>query len=424
MIILYNFLCEDISILTSTSFTKFVDYSFISGSTSGYNYIFLYLIFVSITPVFYISPVIKGSGLRDHVYYLLTIYLFSTLFLLSNNLFIFIFFYEASILPIFFILRAYGHYYRRTQAAFFILIWALLGSFFLFLGLFFLSYYSLFLNNWFFFLESSYIWISIFFLILGFSVKAPLWPFHFWISRAHAEGPTNLSIFLSGVLVKLSVFGILKVLEISFVKFSFLLFYFLAVIGVIDSTLKMLIQIDSKVVIAFSTTVQMNFLLFIIFSTVPGVEKTLGLGLVNHMLTASLLFFISDIILVRFNTREFFFLVGLYRVIPLFSVFLLFSLINQINFPGFLGFILDLNFLYSVFSNSPVTSFFLFLFLFNIEHLYILFFFLKICFGVSNKFSNIVTKDLTFSELMLFVYLLSISLIWGIFPSLFFNIFY
>jgi NADH-quinone oxidoreductase subunit M len=178
----------------------------------------------------------------------------------------------------------------------------------------------------------------------------------------------------------------------------------------------MIIQIDSKVVVAFSTTVQMNFILFLIFSFGTFSNQVLALALVNHMLTASLLFFITDCVLIRFNTREFFFLSGLYGKLPVFSFFLLFSLVNQINFPGFLGFVLDVSFLSVVFPANTGSSFMLFFFLFNIEHMYILFFFLKIAFGISNNLKYVIFKDLALNEVLLFLYLISISLIWGVYP--------
>ena len=267
-----------------------------------------------------------------------------------------------------------------------------------------------------FFLDSTSSFWGLFFITLGFLVKVPLWPFHFWISRAHAEGPSNLSIFLSGVLVKLSVYGILKFIYLSPLKLNFTLFYYLAVIGVIDSTLKMLIQIDSKVVIAFSTTVQMNLICFIIFSMTNESADTLKLGLFNHLLTASILFFFADQILVRFNTREFFFLSGIYFFLPVLSITLVLFIINQINFPGFLGFFLDVYFLSTTLPSFAGTSFFLFFFLFVIEHLYILFFFLKILYGVSTKFSNITFKDLSYDEILLSFFLLGISFFFGMFP--------
>ena len=387
-------------------------------------YTFFYLLFVSLTPAFYISPAGSNAKTRDHYIYMGLIYFFSFLFLVSNNLFFFIIFYEAIIFPIFLILREFGHYYRKTQASFFILIWALLGSFFLFLGLFFFNFYEIWGLNHFFSLDSGVSGVIIFLFILGFGVKVPMWPFHYWISRAHAEGPTNLSIFLSGVLVKLSIFGILKVLYLLPIKISVSIFYFLAIVGVLDTTLKMMIQVDSKVVVAFSTTVQMNFILFIIFSFGTFSNQVLALALVNHMLTASILFFITDCILVRFNTREFFFISGLYGKITVFSFFLLFGLVNQINFPGFLGFVLDVSFLSVVFPVNTWSSFILFFFLFNIEHLYILFFFLKIAFGVTNKLNYIILKDLTLNEVLLFLYLLGVSVIWGVYPLNFFFLVY
>ena len=160
----------------------------------------------------------------------------------------------------------------------------------------------------------------------------------------------------------------------------------------------------------------MNLICFILFSLTSESLQTLKLGLVNHLLTASILFFFADQILIRFNTREFFFVSGLYYFLPSLSAFLTLSVINQINFPGFLGFFLDVFFLSTTFADFIGTSFFLFFFLFVIEHLYILFFFLKILYGVSTKQNHIVFKDLSYDEVALSLFLLSISFVFGFFP--------
>lgn len=419
---LYNFLVVDLTLCLEYTSSYFSLMNPTVGVTS-INYIFLYLIFVSVTPVFYFSLVSSRGDFIGSLASMSFIYIFSFIFLISNNLFIFLFCYESLIIPIFLLLKGSGHYYRKTQAAFFILIWALLGSFFLFSGFFLATYYEIFFSYGRYNSNSIISEIACFLFLVGFCVKVPLWPFHYWISRAHAEGPTNLSIFLSGVLVKLSVFGIFKILNLFFFKFSFSVLYLLAIIGVVDSTLKMLLQIDSKVVVAFSTTVQMNFILFILFSVSSLSTGVLNIALVNHMLTASILFFITDLILVRFNSREFFFLSGFYSLVPLLSFFILLSLINQVNFPGFLGFLLDIFFLYGSFSNSPLVNSLLFFFLFVVEHLYIFFFFLKICFGVNNNYNFIFFRDLSGLELSLSFYLLGISILWGMFPLNFFLVF-
>lgn len=390
-------------------------YFFYTG-IDALNYIFIFIVFTALTPVFYISPNERFYNVSLHFSLFFFVFIDAICFLFTKNYFLLLFFYELLVIPVFFILKYFGHYYRKVQASFFILIWAVMGSFFIFLGLILFFFQEDFALNALLFFDSSMSFWGLFFICLGFLVKVPLWPFHFWISRAHAEGPSNLSIFLSGVLVKLSIYGILKFLYLAPVKQNFTLFYYLAVIGVIDSTLKMLIQIDSKVVIAFSTTVQMNLICFILFSLSVESSQTLKLGLVNHLLTASILFFFADQILVRFNTREFFFICGIYYFLPALSAMLTLFIINQINFPGFLGFFLDIYFLATSLPDFFGTSFFLFFFLFVIEHLYILFFFLKILYGTSITFKNVHFKDLSYDEVALSLFLLACSFLFGTFP--------
>ena len=389
MIYLNNFepIFNLVAVNVNSNIIFFFFYNFFSASSL--HLLFVFLLFHSISVVFFIST--NNLNYKNFSFFFLffLIFLNSVLFLLTTNLFYFILFYESAIFPIFLILKNYGNYFKRNQASYFILIWALIGSIFLFLGLIFFFFST---NTWLpksgYTNNSNLAYYSVFFFLLGFAVKVPMWPFHFWIARAHAEGPTNLSIFLSGVLVKLSVYGMLKILEMFHFKSFFNIFFFCAIVGVIEGTLKMLVQIDSKVVVAFSTTVQMNFILFLLFSKNFLSEASLKISLLNHMLTASILFFICDLILIRFNSREFFFISGLYSKLPIFSIFMLVSLINQINFPGFLGFLLDITYLYSTTTSLTVSSFLCFFFLFVIEHLYILFFFLKICFGVSSLPKN------------------------------------
>ncbi len=143
------------------------------------SYIFIYLIFLSVTPVFYISPTKEASLYREHYLLMFLVYGLSLLYLLSNNMFYFVLFYESIIIPVFFVLRGYSHYYRRTQAAFFILIWAMLGSFFLLVGVMLLSFWG---NTSFFGVVDMpmvYAEAAVLLLVVGFSVKAPLWPFHY-----------------------------------------------------------------------------------------------------------------------------------------------------------------------------------------------------------------------------------------------------
>ena len=129
---MFNFFLQELEILYFKVDSGVT--AFLSLSLPAVSYIFFYLIFLSVTPVFYVSPTKEYATYKEHYLLMVLVYVLSTMYLLSNNLFYFILFYESVIIPVFFILRGYSHYYRRTQAAFFILIWAMIGSFFLFFG--------------------------------------------------------------------------------------------------------------------------------------------------------------------------------------------------------------------------------------------------------------------------------------------------
>lgn len=116
--VLYNFFVADLQVW-ALLLEEGLGSTRVATST---NFVFLYLIFLSLTPAAYISVAGGTREYREHLGFVLLVYLSSTLFLFSNNLFLFIFFYEMAILPIFFVLRKFGHYYRRNQAAFLILI--------------------------------------------------------------------------------------------------------------------------------------------------------------------------------------------------------------------------------------------------------------------------------------------------------------
>lgn len=138
------------------------------------SHIFFYLLFVSLTPVAYISQTVVTESLKSHNAYIVIIYLGSVAFLLTNSTLYFILFYELLIFPIFLVLRNYGHYYRRVQASFFILIWALLGSFFLFVGVIILSYFGVSNLDAGATIDADKSLLALFCILLGFSVKVPL----------------------------------------------------------------------------------------------------------------------------------------------------------------------------------------------------------------------------------------------------------
>jgi NADH:ubiquinone oxidoreductase subunit 4 (subunit M) len=152
---------------------------FETGLVNPINYIFIFIVFTALTPVFYISPVERFSDKSLHFLLFFVVFLDALCFLFTNSYFLLLFFYELLVIPVFFILKYYGHYYRKIQASFFILIWALVGSFFIFLGFILFFFQEDFMPSAVFFLETSFSFWGLFFITLGFLVKVPLWPFHF-----------------------------------------------------------------------------------------------------------------------------------------------------------------------------------------------------------------------------------------------------
>lgn len=92
------------------------------GAISPINYIFVFIIFTAITPVFYISPTERFSSVSLHFFLFFIVFIDALCFLFTKNYFLLLFFYELLVIPVFFILKYYGHYYRKIQASFFILI--------------------------------------------------------------------------------------------------------------------------------------------------------------------------------------------------------------------------------------------------------------------------------------------------------------
>lgn len=168
-----SYLLADLSLLSTGSLTR--QLSPLTHSVAPVP-LFFYVLFVSLTPALYVKTGVKST---TPLYLMSAIYVISLLMVLSSNLYLFIFFYELIILPIFFILRGYGNYYRRVQASFFILIWALVGSIFLFIGLFIYARQG---SNSFLVVSpgtSQDLKLASIALFLGFLVKVPLWPSHY-----------------------------------------------------------------------------------------------------------------------------------------------------------------------------------------------------------------------------------------------------
>jgi len=129
---------------------------------------------------------------------------------LSLNLLRFYIFFEISLLPLLFILLAWGYQVERIQARFYLLLYTIIGSLpFLRVLLLMLTFYNSLSWILFKYIRNSFFFIF-FIVFFRFFIKLPVYGFHVWLPKAHVEAPAIGSIILAAVLLKLGVYGLFR----------------------------------------------------------------------------------------------------------------------------------------------------------------------------------------------------------------------
>src|SRR3954451_1362625 len=282
----------------------------------------------------------------------------------SIDLFLFYVFWDAMLIPMYFLIGIWG-YDRRIYAAVKFILYTMAGSVLMLLailGLAVLQYSTS--GAYSFDLQSMYalsipahlqFWFFLAFA-LAFAVKVPLFPFHTWLPDAHVEAPTAGSIILAGVLLKMGTYGL--------VRFAFPLFpqaaaYFapllavLAVIGIIYGALVAMVQPDMKKLVAYSSVSHLGFVVLgIAAMNQQGVQGAVY-QMLNHGISTGGLFLVVGMLSDWRHTRLIAEFGGLKRVMPhLVAVFLIVTL-SSIGLPGLNGFVGEFLILLGAFAWNP-----------------------------------------------------------------------
>ncbi len=395
----------------------------------------LMVLLTGITGVVSILSSWSAIDKRVKEYYTMLLLLQTTMVgvFVSLDFFLFFVFFEAVLIPMYFVIGIWGGE-RRLYAAIKFFIYTLLGSVLLLLGA--LTLYFQHFNEFgtYSFLISDLMrvhmaptverWVF-WALFIGFAVKVPMFPFHTWLPDAHTEAPTAGSVILAGVLLKMGTYG--------FVRFSLPLLpkassdativqvmAVLSIIGIIYGALVSLMQQDWKKLVAYSSVSHLGFCTLGIFAlNKPGLAGSI-LQQVNHGISTGMLFLIVGVIYERRHTRAIKDFGGLANVMPNYAVVFAIAMFSSAGLPLLNGFIGEFTILQGAYLANRIWAACAVLGV-VLGAAYLLWLYQRTMLGdVGEK--NAKLKDLNLREWAVFLPLLAWAFWIGIYPKPFFDV--
>jgi len=357
----------------------------------------------------------------------------------SLDLLVFYLFFEASLVPMFFLIGIWGGTNRIYAAVKFFLFTAL-GSLLMLVAIISLYYlhfsatgiatfdYVTILNS---ISEGNVAFVGqtgiLLFLAfaLAFSIKVPLFPFHTWLPDAHTEAPTAGSVILAGVLLKMGTYGLMRFNFTLFPEASremAWVFIILALVGIIYGALVAMVQPDIKRLVAYSSVAHMGFVILGMFSfTEQGMQGALYMMLA-HGVTTGALFLLVGFIYERRHTRLITEYGGLSEVMPVYATIFVITTMASIGLPFLNGFVGEFLIMLGMWSatilsgswNKVATMFAGTGVIF--AAVYLLWMVQRVFFGRLSNEKNKGLTDLSLREIALMVPLLFLMVFMGVYP--------
>src|SRR5499427_1199422 len=348
---------------------------------------------------------------------------------ISLDLFLFYVFWDAMLVPMYFLIGIWG-YERRIYAAVKFLLYTMAGSVLMLLAILTLAnLHSAATGSYSFDLTQLYelaiapgtqVWFFLAFA-LAFAIKVPLFPFHTWLPDAHVEAPTAGSVILAGVLLKMGTYGL--------VRFAFPLFpeaamWFapkiavLAIVGIIYGALVAMVQPDMKKLVAYSSVSHLGFVVLGIAAlNMQGMQGAVY-QMLNHGVSTGGLFLIVGMLSDRRHTRQIAEYGGLKKVTPhLVAAFLIITL-SSIGLPGLNGFVGEFLILLGAFrANAAMAAFAATGVILSAT--YMLWMFQRVNYGPVTNEKNAALPDLQPREWVVIVPIIAAAVLMGVLPNLF-----
>jgi len=271
---------------------------------------------------------------------------------LAQDWALFYIFWEVTLIPLYFLIDRWGGQ-RRHAASLNFVLYTMGGSVFMLLSLLAISEYDLESQGSLMvsmgqvaqnmpLLEQIFVLLG---FLLGFGVKMPIFPLHGWLPLAHVEAPSPVSILLSGILLKMGAYGLLRTFVMLPVAAQALqpLLLFLALFGMIYGGLLAWRQRDLKAMIAYSSLSHMGLVLLGMATLNQTGFTGAVLQMMAHGLIAGALFLLIGLLYERTHTRNIEDYSSLVSVMPRFAIFTTLALLAAMGLPGSVGFIAELH---------------------------------------------------------------------------------
>ena len=347
-------------------------------------------------------------------------------FFIALDAIMFYIFFELSLVPMLYIIGAWGAQ-RRIYAAIKFFLYTFTGSVIMLLGVIYIGnafhattgVWSFSILDWHMLVLpfDTQCWLFLAFFV-GFAIKVPMFPFHTWLPYAHGQAPTVGSVLLAAVLLKMGTYGFLR-FNLPIVPDASIYFVepiaILSIIMIIYTAMIAFAQEDIKQVIAYSSVSHMGVIMLGLFAmNVEGLSGSIFL-MISHGIVSGALFMLVGVIYTRMHTKLMSEFGGIATTMPKFATVFGIMLMGSVGLPLTIGFVGEFLCFVGFFKVSPWLTAFAGSAII-VGAIYMLNIYRRSFFGVTNE-RTLKLKDLTPREILGLVPLTIIVIFLGIYPK-------
>jgi NADH:ubiquinone oxidoreductase subunit 4 (subunit M) len=411
LVILYFYYLSNLNLFFNRSLSVNLDFFLHDEVSLFIRFLLFFIMFISYLSSRRVFKSYKVLGIVLLFLFFFCFEVFNTLHLFSLY-----FFYEASLVPILYIIIKWGSYPERSVSAMMIISYTLLFGVPIFMIIIILYFIN---NSWLLSFYRGYqtsLLVRVF-IFLCFAVKLPIYGLHYWLPIAHVEAPTFGSVILASILLKLGGVGLIRLLPIIHLSDIKIIIISYFIIFTVFRTIVCCFQSDFKRLIAYSSVSHMIVIPFLILSRNILSIQSLILVILLHGISSSLIFIRVGLLYNIFGSRQLVLLRGIALMSPLLSLMLALTFFYTLSAPPFPSYVAEVYFMLSTYLLSPY-----------IIIIYVLFVFLGLVYNLnwlrailfsSNTNSYYRSVNITYVAILPFIIIILITLF---IIFLFFNI--